>query len=71
MHLENNRIQTRNYFAGNLLRQPGYAHLGDWEDFPNASLVLERVFFVGASPTINQLMINRIEKVLLEFTELA
>lgn len=71
MHLENNRIQTRNYFAGNLLRQPGYAQLGNWEDFPNASLVLERVFFVGASPTINQLMINRIEKVLLEFTELA
>jgi CDP-6-deoxy-D-xylo-4-hexulose-3-dehydrase len=71
MHLENNRIQTRNYFAGNLLRQPGYAHLGDWEDFPNASLVLERVFFVGASPTINQLMINRIEKVLLDFSELA
>ncbi len=71
MHLENNRIQTRNYFAGNLLRQPGYAHLGDWEDFPNASLVLERVFFVGASPTINQMMINRIGKVLLEFSELA
>ena len=70
MHLERNRIQTRNYFAGNLLRQPGYSHLGDWKDFPNASMVLERVFFVGASPTINQLMLNRIEKVLSEFNEL-
>lgn len=44
-HLEKNRIQTRNYFAGNLLQQPGYKHLGNWQKFPNASKVLDKVFF--------------------------
>jgi CDP-6-deoxy-D-xylo-4-hexulose-3-dehydrase len=66
-HLEKNRIQTRNYFAGNLLMQPGYAHLGNWKEFPNATLVLERVFFVGVSPTINSVMLERIQKVLADF----
>lgn len=66
-YLENERIQTRNYFAGNLLMQPGYKHMGDWRDFPNASEVLDRVFFVGASPTINRSMLDRIKNVLLAF----
>ena len=65
--LEENRIQTRNYFAGNLLMQPGYKHLGDWTDFPNASRVLEQVFFVGVSPTISELMLKRIEEVVDKF----
>ena len=33
-HLENNKVQTRNYFAGNILRHPGYKDLGNAEDFP-------------------------------------
>ncbi len=65
--LEGNRIQTRNYFAGNLLMQPGYTHLGDWRNFPNASRVLEQVFFVGVSPTINIQMLSRIEEVVNNF----
>ena len=65
--LELNRIQTRNYFAGNLLMQPGYSHLGDWSSFPNASGVLERVFFVGVSPTINDFMLKRVQEVVFEF----
>jgi CDP-6-deoxy-D-xylo-4-hexulose-3-dehydrase len=66
--LEGNRIQTRNYFAGNLLMQPGYTHLGDWRSFPNASRVLEQVFFVGVSPTINVQMLSRIEEVVTNFS---
>ena len=65
--LEGNRIQTRNYFAGNLLMQPGYTHLGDWRNFPNASRVLEQVFFVGVSPTINVQMLSWIEEVVTNF----
>jgi CDP-6-deoxy-D-xylo-4-hexulose-3-dehydrase len=61
--LEENRIQTRNYFAGNLLMQPGFRHLGDWREFPVASEVLGRVFFVGASPTITDPMIDYIAQV--------
>jgi CDP-6-deoxy-D-xylo-4-hexulose-3-dehydrase len=67
-HLEENRIQTRNYFAGNLLMQPGYSHLGDWKDFPNAAQVLDRVFFLGVSPTINDFMLDRINEVLRNFS---
>src|ERR1019366_3130282 len=35
--LEDNKIQTRNYFAGNILLHKGYEHLGDYKDFPNAN----------------------------------
>ena len=65
--LEDHRIQTRNYFAGNLLRQPAYQNLGNWKNFPNASQVLERVFFLGVSPTINRSMLNYIQDVVNDF----
>lgn len=48
--LEINRIQTRNYFAGNILLHPGYSHLGNASDYPNANLALSNVFFVGCPP---------------------
>jgi CDP-6-deoxy-D-xylo-4-hexulose-3-dehydrase len=51
-HLEKNGIQTRNYFAGNLLLHPAYKHLGDAKDYPNAYQVLKHVFFMGTAPTI-------------------
>lgn len=65
--LEDNRVQTRNYFAGNLLLQPGYKHLGDWRDFPIANQVLSRVFFLGVSPTITSEMMSYIEQVIRKF----
>ena len=68
-HLESNRIQTRNYFAGNLLMQPGYSHLGDGSKYPNAMGVLERVFFVGVSPTINGSMLRRTQQVVSDFLQ--
>ena len=48
-HLEDNNIQTRNYFAGNILMHPGYKHLDDYSKYPNACKVLDLVFFVGCS----------------------
>ena len=67
-HLERNRIQTRNYFAGNILQQPAYRHLGDYKKYPKATDVLSKVFFVGCSPTINNDMINYIDTVVKKFT---
>jgi len=49
-HLEAAGIQTRNYFAGNLLLHPGYSHLGRAKDYPNAQEVLRKVFFIGTNP---------------------
>lgn len=51
--LETNGIQTRNYFAGNLLMHKGYKHLDDYRKYPEANKVLDLVFFVGCAPTIS------------------
>lgn len=66
-HLEKNKIQTRNYFAGNILIHPGYKHLGNWKDYPHANRVLDTVFFVGASPSYGKKVFDYIEQVLKEF----
>lgn len=66
-HLEANLIQTRNYFAGNLLLHPAYKEWGDYRDYPNANVVLDRVFFVGASPSYNQETFDYFEDVLKRF----
>jgi CDP-6-deoxy-D-xylo-4-hexulose-3-dehydrase len=66
-HLEDNRIQTRNYFAGNLLMQPGYQHLGNWKDYPIATQVLGKVFFLGVSPTISREMMGYVREVVEKF----
>ena len=56
-------IQTRNYFAGNILMHPGYKHLDDLVDYPNANKVLDKVFFVGAAPHYTDEVFNYIESI--------
>ena len=68
-YLENKKIQTRNYFAGNILLHPGYKHLGNFKDYPEANKVLERVFFIGASPHYNDEIFEYIAKCLRMFNE--
>lgn len=63
-YLEDHAIQTRNYFAGNILLHPAYKHLEDWKNYPNANAVLEKVFFLGCSPTISEENIKYIEEVI-------
>jgi len=62
--LEKNGIQTRNYFAGNLLMHRGYKHLGNYLDYPESNKVLDLVFFVGCAPTISKENLQYIEEVL-------
>ena len=66
-YLEKNRIQTRNYFAGNILIHPGYAFLDDYLQYPEANKVLDNVFFIGAAPHYNENVFNYIEEVLSKF----
>lgn len=63
--LESRKIQTRNYFAGNLLLHPGYSHLGKAADYPNANEVLSRVFFIGCHPTYSEETLQWIEQTFL------
>lgn len=68
-HLESNKVQTRNYFAGNILMHPAYKHLEPASNYPNASKVLDNVFFVGCSPVIDDLMVDYIELVVDKYKE--
>lgn len=65
--LESHKVQTRNYFAGNILMHPAYKHLEPASNYPNASKVLDNVFFVGCSPVITDEMIDYIEEVVEEY----
>ncbi|NBO36314.1 hypothetical protein EBU91_02080, partial [bacterium] len=65
--LESHKIQTRNYFAGNILMHPAYKHLEPASNYPNASKVLDNVFFVGCSPTITDEMIDYIDEVVEKY----
>ncbi len=67
--LESRKIQTRNYFAGNILMHPGYKHLDSAEKYPNACSVLDTVFFVGCTPTYSTAMLDYINQVFEEFSK--
>jgi len=67
-HLEQNGIQTRNYFAGNLLLHPAYKHLGNAKDYPNAYQVLKHVFFMGTAPTITPENLAYIHETIIDYT---
>jgi CDP-6-deoxy-D-xylo-4-hexulose-3-dehydrase len=67
-YLEENLIQTRPYFAGNIMLQPAYSHIMDpnkaKNDFPIATYVMSNTFFHGTSPVITPEQISYIgEKV--------
>jgi CDP-6-deoxy-D-xylo-4-hexulose-3-dehydrase len=66
-YLEDNNIQTRNYFAGNILLHPAYKHLDNWELYPNANEVLKRIFFVGCSPNYTEDTLLYIDNIVNKF----
>jgi CDP-6-deoxy-D-xylo-4-hexulose-3-dehydrase len=66
-HLEANKIQTRNYFAGNILIHPGYSFLDDYKNYPEANKVLDKVFFIGAAPHYTEPVFDYIKSVIEKF----
>jgi CDP-6-deoxy-D-xylo-4-hexulose-3-dehydrase len=69
--LESHKIQTRPYFAGNIMLQPAYTHLMDpkevIEKYPVARKVTTDTFFLGTSPVINKEKTDYIETILDKF----
>jgi CDP-6-deoxy-D-xylo-4-hexulose-3-dehydrase len=65
---EANKIQTRPYFAGNIMLQPAYAGLMDpkevIEKYPIARKVTTDTFFLGTSPVVTTEQISYIETIL-------
>ena len=66
-HLEKHKIQTRNYFAGNILLHPGYSNLDEWGNYPLSNEVLNKVFFIGAAPHYTDKVFAYIEGVIKDF----
>jgi CDP-6-deoxy-D-xylo-4-hexulose-3-dehydrase len=66
-YLEGRGIQTRNYFSGNILFHPPYAHLGNPYDYPHACKVMESTFFIGVHPAMTDKMIEYVQDALDEF----
>lgn len=70
---ESAKIQTRPYFAGNIMLQPAYDHLVDRTsvvaDFPVATKVMRDTFFLGTSPVISQAQIEYIGEILAKTME--
>ncbi len=74
-HMENNGIQTRPYFGGNILLQPGYTDIAKKysnnpvTEFPNATYATRNTFFHGVSPNLTDEQMDYIKKTLNKFME--
>jgi CDP-6-deoxy-D-xylo-4-hexulose-3-dehydrase len=70
MFLEDNKIQTRNYFGGNILLQPAYSELiteDPTTKYPNATIATHSTFFLGTSPVITDEHLDYIESIVNKF----
>ena len=70
-YLEPNKIQTRPYFAGNIMLQPAYENIMNTSDvltkFSNARKVTTDTFFLGTSPVITLEQLDYIQTIVDNF----
>lgn len=70
-YLEDNKIQTRPYFAGNIMLQPAYEGIINKEEvlnkFPNARKVTTDTFFLGTSPVITDNQLDYVENIVYNY----
>jgi CDP-4-dehydro-6-deoxyglucose reductase, E1 len=67
--LETNRIETRNLFGGNLLRQPAFMNIEHRTvgDLANTNIIMENTFFIGVYPGIADSQLEYIDSVFRRF----
>ena len=69
-YLESHKIQTRPYFAGNILLQPAYSYLANKAkalEYKNATYVTTHTFFLGVSPVVTDEQIDYIEEIITTY----
>lgn len=73
-HLENNNIQTRNLFAGNMLRHPMFDHLTKDVDYrvigelPNTDKIMNDSFWIGLYPGMSDEALEYMLDKIIQFT---
>ena len=71
--LEDAKIQTRQYFGGNIMLNPGYTHLIDSkkviEDYPVSRKITTDTLFLGTSPVLQQDQIEYVDLQVNKFME--
>ena len=67
--LESNRIETRNLFSGNLLRQPAFTGIEHRlvGELANTDVIMERTFFIGVYPGIDDRQLDYVGSVFDRF----
>lgn len=69
--IEDKKIQTRPYFAGNIMLQPAYSGMISNDEvitnYPIARKVTTDTFFLGTSPVINNKQLDYVEEVINQF----
>jgi CDP-6-deoxy-D-xylo-4-hexulose-3-dehydrase len=70
-YLDTNLIETRNLFAGNITKQPGFMNCS-WriaEDLKNTDYIMNNTFFLGTYPGLKKEMFEYFEKILESFIQ--
>lgn len=70
-YLEMNRIETRNLFAGNLLRHPAFMNIEHRVvgSLNNTDIITERTFFIGVYPGIDSSRLDYMASVFAKFMQ--
>jgi CDP-6-deoxy-D-xylo-4-hexulose-3-dehydrase len=70
-HLDENLIETRGLFAGNLLRQPGYLAIGHRVvgGLENTDYIMNNTLFMGVYPGLTQAKINYVADTIRAFSK--
>ena len=71
-YLNQHKIETRNLFGGNLLRQPAYLHIKHRvaeRGLPNTDFAMNNTFFLGVYPGLTQEMITHVINLISQFIQ--